>query len=117
MPCHLAEATRLNGELLLTTGGNPTEAISLLRDAAVTASHQANLLHELRARTSLLRAARRHDPAAVPTHAEGLRALCDRLPATSRLIDLAAARLELSAAGSPPSAARPQNALRTPHTR
>ena len=85
MPFHLAEATRLTGELMLTTGGNPPEAISLLHDAARTASHQANLVYELRARTSLLRAVHRHDQAAVPAHARALRALCDRVPATSRL--------------------------------
>ena len=97
MPLHLAEATRLTGELMLTTGGNPPEAISLLHDAARTASHQANLVYELRARTSLLRAVHRHDQAAVPAHARALRALCDRVPATSRLAELAAAQRELSA--------------------
>jgi DNA-binding SARP family transcriptional activator len=99
MPCHLAEATRLNGELLLATGAVPTEAISLLHEAARTSSRQANLVYELRARTSLLRAVREHDPAAVPSHAEVLRALCDRLPPTSRLRDLAAARRELTTIG------------------
>jgi hypothetical protein len=72
------------------------EAIALLHDAAGTASRRANLVYELRARTSLLRAVCCHDPAAVPAHAQALRALCDRLPATGRLSDLAAARCELT---------------------
>jgi hypothetical protein len=71
----------------------------LLHEAARTSSRQANLVYELRARTSLLRAVREHDPAAVPSHAEVLRALCDRLPPTSRLRDLAAARRELTTIG------------------
>ena len=49
MPYHLPEATRLNGELLLATGGDPAAAIALLDDAARIAVQQGNLVYELRA--------------------------------------------------------------------
>jgi DNA-binding SARP family transcriptional activator/tetratricopeptide (TPR) repeat protein len=96
MPFHLAEATRVNGDLLLTTGGNPAESIALLDEAARIARNQGSVVYEIRARTSLLRAVRRHVPASIPARAEALRVLCDRLPGPGRLMDIDAARRELA---------------------
>ena len=95
MPFHVPEALRRQGELLLDD--DPVAAIALLERAGGVAREQGNDVHELRARTALLRAVRRHDPAAAPACEVALRAVFDRLPSGCRLADAVAARDELFA--------------------
>ena len=94
MPFHLPDALRRQGELLLAD--DPAAGIGLLEGASIVAREHGNVVHELRARTALLRAIRRHDPAAAGGCDDALRALCARLPSESRLGDVIAARAELS---------------------
>jgi hypothetical protein len=100
MPVHLPETHRLTGELVMATGGDPQEGLASLANAAQIATRHGAVVDELRARTSLLRAARAHEPASVPAHERALEALCDRLPTTSLLGELAAARREVATVGS-----------------
>jgi ATP/maltotriose-dependent transcriptional regulator MalT len=97
MPFHAPEAGRVIGELLLATGRDHIEALAALREASGTAARHGNVVHELRARTSLLRAVRRHDHAKVAAEEETLRAVCDGLTPGSQLAELQAARAELAA--------------------
>jgi hypothetical protein len=97
MPFHAPEASRVIGELLLTTGHDPAEALTALRHASRTAARHGNVVHELRGRTSLLRAVRRHDRAKVAAEEKTLRAVCDGLMPGSQLAELETARAELAA--------------------
>jgi DNA-binding SARP family transcriptional activator/class 3 adenylate cyclase/tetratricopeptide (TPR) repeat protein len=92
MPVHIPEASRLTGELLLANGAPFAEAIVPLQEAVDTAARQGNVVHELRARTSLLRALRTHDRPAAAAAESGLADVCRGLTSTSRLAELAAAR-------------------------
>jgi DNA-binding SARP family transcriptional activator len=95
MPFHVPEATRLVGELELATGGDPVRALARLDAAAGAAAHAGALVHEIRARTSALRAARTHSPASVDARTRLLAGRCAALPAGAGLADLDAAVAEL----------------------
>ena len=97
MPYHLPEATRLSGELLGEAGGDPAEALRLLAEAVRLATGQGAAVHELRARTALVRAARSCAPTVVAAHERDLRSCRARLAALEGLADLAAADAVLAA--------------------
>jgi len=96
MPYHVPEASRLVAEIEMQTDADAGRALDRLELAADAAAGSGAVIHELRARTSLLRAARLHAPASVAQHARTLQACCDALPPASDLCDLAAARRELA---------------------
>ena len=93
MPFHLPEALRRQGELVLAH--DAATGLGLLERASRVAQEHGNVVHELRARTALLRAVRHLDADAAAGCADAVRALCDRLPSDCRLGDVVAARSEL----------------------
>jgi hypothetical protein len=95
MPFHVPEASRVIGELLLATGRDQAEALAALSEASGTAARHGNVVHELRARTALLRAVRHVDRASVAAEEATLRVVCDRLRPGSDFAELRAARAEL----------------------
>jgi len=80
---------------MLAGGHDPGRALDVLGEAADVAARYGAAVHELRARTSLLRAARAHSPTSVPDHQRALAALHGRLAWQCGLEELAAARHEL----------------------
>jgi DNA-binding SARP family transcriptional activator/tetratricopeptide (TPR) repeat protein len=96
MPIHMPEADRLCGELLLAAGGAAAEAVAGLERATDTAVRQANIVHELRARTALLGVLRRYKPSDAEPQQRALRRLCGRFPPDTCSAEFTAARQALS---------------------
>jgi hypothetical protein len=92
IPIHAPEALRLRAESALACAGDLSQTLADLREARDWAERQTNLLHQLRAQTSLVRVMREHGVDGLHAEVDALRVMCEQFPEGDDLPDLESAR-------------------------